>query len=133
METIDRMAGISPKLPLKRDPEDGYALTKTYKQVARQNLKMIVLTAPGERIMDPTFGVGLRNYLFRQNIPATWNEIEGKIKNQVKRYIPFITIRSITFDTGDQNPNLGINELRISVTFEILPLNQYDILDVSVS
>ena len=127
------MSGLSPKLPLMRDPAAGYALTKTYKQLARQNLKMIVLTAPGERIMDPSFGVGLRRYLFRQNLPATWNEIEGRIKNQVKRYIPFITIENVTFDTGEENPNLGINELRISVTFKILPLNQFDILDVSVS
>jgi len=58
------MAGISVKLPLSRDPESGYKLNKTLKQVARQNLKMLVLTAPGERIMIPEFGVGLRNYLF---------------------------------------------------------------------
>ena len=58
------MAGISIKLPLSLDPDDGYKLNKTLKEVARQNLKMLVLTAPGERIMIPEFGVGIRNYLF---------------------------------------------------------------------
>ena len=56
--------GLSPKLPLTKDPQDGYALNKEYVELVQQNLKMILLTAPGERIMEPEFGVGLRNYLF---------------------------------------------------------------------
>ena len=59
------MPGIAPKLPLQLDEVDGYRLTKTIKETVQQNLKMIVLTSPGERIMNPDFGVGLRNYLFR--------------------------------------------------------------------
>mgnify|MGYP000439218146 FL=1 len=61
------MAGLSPKLPLTKDPQDGYALNKEYVELVQQNLKMILLTAPGERIMEPEFGVGLRNYLFQNN------------------------------------------------------------------
>ena len=40
------MSGISPKLPLFYDSVDGYGLTKTLKEVARQNLKMLVLFIP---------------------------------------------------------------------------------------
>ena len=60
--------GISPKLPLTIDSRDGkYALNKTVRQAIAQNLKNLVLTAPGERIMNSDFGVGIRNYLFRDN------------------------------------------------------------------
>ena len=65
------MSGISPKLPLYIDPVDGIALNKTLKQMTRQNLKMIILTSPGERIMYPKFGVGLRRYLFMNNTQST--------------------------------------------------------------
>ena len=58
------MAGISPKLPLTRDKQDGYALNKTELDSIKQNVKMVVLTSPGERVMDPSFGVGIRKYLF---------------------------------------------------------------------
>jgi phage baseplate assembly protein W len=36
-------------------------------QTARQKLKNIVLTNPGERVMLPNFGVGIKRYLFSQN------------------------------------------------------------------
>ena len=54
--------GLSPKLPVSTDPIDGYALNKTYAEVVTQNLKNLILTAPGERMMDVDFGVGIRNY-----------------------------------------------------------------------
>jgi hypothetical protein len=60
--------GLSVALPLRIDARDGaYGLNKNLLQVAEQNLKMVILTAPGERIMFPEFGVGVRNYLFEQN------------------------------------------------------------------
>ena len=60
--------GYSPKLPLQYDSIDGYyKLNKTLHEVMKQNIKMVVLTSPGERMMQPDFGVGLRNYLFEQD------------------------------------------------------------------
>ena len=58
------MPGFSPILPLKLNNGDGFALTQTYQDVARQNLKTLILTNPGERIMNPYFGVGLKRRLF---------------------------------------------------------------------
>ena len=46
------MAGLSPKLPLTLDPADGYALNKDLKELSRQNMKMLILTNPGERIIN---------------------------------------------------------------------------------
>ena len=92
------MSGISPKLPLYIDPVDGIALNKTLKQMTRQNLKMIILTSPGERIMHPKFGVGLRRYLFMNNTVRTLSEIERKIEEQVRTYLPSVNIRSISYE-----------------------------------
>ena len=91
------MSGISPKLPLYIDPVDGIALNKTLKQMALQNLKMIILTSPGERIMHPKFGVGLRRYLFMNNTQSTLSDINRKIEEQVRTYLPSVRIRSIKF------------------------------------
>ena len=91
------MAGLSPKLPLHRDFEDGYALNKTFEDTARQNLKMLILTSPGERIMFPSFGVGLRRYLFRNANASTFSEIKSNVRSQVRRYLPYIKIKSVNF------------------------------------
>ena len=91
------MPGLSPKLPLNVDQIDGYALNKDFKQVARQNLKMVILTNPGERIMIPDFGVGIKTYLFENATQATFNTIRQKINDQVRRYLPYISIDEINF------------------------------------
>jgi phage baseplate assembly protein W len=84
--------GYSPALPLRPDSVDGfYKLTKTLGEVTQQNLKMLILTTPGERIMHPEFGVGARNYLFDQTA-NTYQELNVEIVSQVRKYIPYIEI-----------------------------------------
>ena len=88
--------GVSLALPLRMDSIDGaYALNKNIVTMTEQNLKMIVLTAPGERIMEPNFGVGVRNYLFQQNTSATAGIIRNRIEQQVKAYLPYVQIADL--------------------------------------
>ena len=58
------MSSISIKLPITPDSGNGYTMIKTIKKMVNQNLKMLILTIPGERVMDPNFGVGVQKYLF---------------------------------------------------------------------
>jgi phage baseplate assembly protein W len=97
------VAGRSPKLPLGRDSQDGYALNKTLRQVARQNLKMLILTSPGERIMLPEFGVGIRHYLFENATDEAFLTLRSRIMEQARMYLPYITINSVNFreETGE--------------------------------
>ena len=88
--------GISVKFPLSLDVNDGaYTLNKTIKESVKQNFKNLLLTSPGERIMDPNFGVGLRNFLFENSDDFTSNDIESKIREQIDIYLPFIDILRI--------------------------------------
>mgnify|MGYP003136073497 FL=1 len=127
------MSGFSPKLPLTTDPDDGYALNKTLKEVARQNFKNLVLTSPGERIMDPQFGVGIRNYLFENNTTSTQGRIEAKIKSQTKKYLPYITIEMIEFNNVDTNPNISENFLGVRIFFSIQKLAISDVLEIPIN
>ena len=53
-------SGLSVALPLSVSDVFGpYDLNTTFQDLAQQNLKMLILTIPGERIMYPDFGVGL--------------------------------------------------------------------------
>jgi hypothetical protein len=122
-------SGISPKLPLDRDATDGYSLNKTYAEMVSQNLKMLVLTAPGERIMDPEFGVGIRNYLFEPNNELTYQEIETRIINQVSKYLPFLEVRTTIFgpdEIVDGNPNM----FKLQIKYLIKPLQTYDVVEI---
>ena len=133
------MSGISPKLPLYTDPVDGIALNKTLKQMTRQNLKMIILTSPGERIMYPKFGVGLRRYLFMNNTSRTLSDIKRKIEEQVRIYLPTVNIRSIKFlsENGEEirssfESSSSSNYVKLVIDYEIPSAFVSDTLDIKV-
>ena len=122
------MPGLSPKLPVTRDPDDGFSLTKTYKELAMQNFKNLVLTSPGERIMDPEFGVGLKRYLFQPISQFTFDDIAERIHQQVDTYMPFLKIIDIFFDTpsGEEFEN----SLGVRIEYFITPINTFSTLDL---
>lgn len=128
-------SGLSPKLPLTKDPRDGYTLNKTYEEVTIQNLKMLVLTSPGERIMYPDFGVGLRNFLFENVDERTYSRIRERIREQVSQYLPFISIQEINISEIDEGPaerNLT-NSISVDIKFYIIPLELSASLEINAS
>ena len=116
-------SGLAVRLPLREDKEFGpYGLITDYVELARQNFKMLLLTNPGERIMNPDFGVGLKRYLFEMNSPGTYNQINDRILSQTKRYMKFIQLNKVDFAIPENNPDLFPHQLAVIVHFTIVPL-----------
>lgn len=127
------MAGLSARLPLSKDPQDGIGLIKNYKDLVKQNLKNLLLTIPGERVMIPDFGVGLATFLFEQDTPLLRSEISAKIREQVSKYMPFLEIINILFQSAFDNDEIDKNFESMKIEYNIIPLNFTDNLDVSVT
>lgn len=121
---------IAPFLPLKIDDDGGdYLSINRIKPLVRQNLKNLILTNPGERIMDPNFGVGIKRFLFENRTNTLTNTIRSLITGQVKKYMPFVSITNVEFSDGIENPNfLGIN-----IFYIIVPNNTSDNLFLEVA
>lgn len=129
---MSNLQGISPRLPLVYDSTDGpYQLNKNLKQTFSQNLKMLILTMPGERIMVPDFGVGLHGFLFEGVTDDTFSRISTRIQQQVSQFIPAINLTEITFSTSDEDSSLKLNEVRVSIKYDILPRNGSDELVIT--
>ena len=126
--------GISVKLPLTYNSFDGpYTLNKKTKEAVRQNFKNLVLTAPGERVMDPQFGVGMRNFLFEQMNDSLFSRISERIRTQVQAYMPFVFVEHITFDSMETKEGIGPNELQVTIQYNILPLDAEDTLSITAA
>ena len=65
------MSSLGVKLPLARDSSDGFGMIKNFKTMIKQNFKMLLLTNPGERVMEPDFGVGRKKFLFENSSGAS--------------------------------------------------------------
>ena len=122
------MASIAVKLPLVRSEIDGFGMLKTIRATAKQNFKMLLLTAPGERIMDPMYGVGLKTYLFNNFTQITFAEIETKIKEQVSMYMPALQISEIQFTGSD----FDSNSLNVSITYYLPAIADTDLLEFTI-
>ena len=125
-----KIRGLAPKLPITRDYEDGITLIKDHVEMVKQNVKMILLTAPGERIMEPDFGVGLMSFLFENNNLQTQSVIESRIKDQINTYMPYIEILELNFENTDVNPEISENYLSIRMEYFIEPLEEVDVIDL---
>jgi phage baseplate assembly protein W len=125
----NKMQGLSVALPLQVSATDGpYRLNKNLGQVIRQNFKNMILTSPGERIMIPEFGVGLKRILFENFSSRTKERIVTQIQKQIDVYMPFIVLERISFLTNEDNNKLALNELRITIQYNAPSINFSDTL-----
>lgn len=114
------MAGMSPKLPLTLGDKHGYTLIENIKDLAIQNFLMLLLTNQGERIMDASFGVGIRKILFENFNSSYVSDFESRLQQQITKYTPYIKILNI--DYSDSKEEIGL--LSIKIKAYIIPLGE---------
>lgn len=122
------MASYGVALPLTYDSGDGFTMLKRIKDVAKQNFKMLILTNPGERVMEPDFGVGLKRYLFENFSETVYADIDSRIRKQVATYMPILIIQEIEFMSSDQDNNY----LAVSIAYQIPGLGATDLLEFTI-
>tara|TARA_R100000008_G_C3519949_1_gene133423 strand:+ start:120 stop:488 length:369 start_codon:yes stop_codon:yes gene_type:complete len=122
------MASIGVRLPLTLDGTDGFGMLSRMRDVVKQNLKMIILTIPGERVMEPEFGVGMKRYLFQNFSENVYAEIDGKIREQVGIYLPAVSIQEINFFLKDPDTN----SLSFRMKYSIPSIAVTDLLEFTI-
>jgi phage baseplate assembly protein W len=73
--------------------------------LVRQSIGQILDTEPGERIMLPAFGCGLRRYLMEPNTLTTRSAMERDIEDALNRWEPRIQLTNVAV-TPDKDPSL---------------------------
>jgi phage baseplate assembly protein W len=122
------MSSFGVSLPIMYDSTDGFQMLKKIRDVVKQNFKMLVLTNPGERVMEPDFGVGLKKYLFENYGHGTYQAIDTRIRKQVARYLPVVSINEINFgQTGIES-----NILDVSIHYTIPAIAESDLIEFTI-
>jgi Bacteriophage baseplate protein W len=96
-------------IPLRPDPVGRLGLAEGGDKV-RQSIYLILDTEPGERIMRPAFGCGLRRYLMAPNTTATRALIQRDVELALTAWEPRIQLRSVAVSPGD-DPALTLIEI----------------------
>jgi len=122
------MASLSIQLPITNNSADGQTMIKTIKKMVNQNLKMLILTNPGERVMEPNFGVGMQQYLFAAPSEGIEGQISQRIRDQVRTYLPNIVLNDLQFGYSQMDENI----MGLRIVYSIPAIGLQDLLDLTI-
>jgi len=113
-----KYVGLNVDYPITRANGPIFKQTFNTLDARKSNLHVLFRTIPGERVMNPEFGIGIHMYLFENITPELKYELENEIVNQVNTYIPDVVIDSLIIDLGYDGYQ-SKNTLSISLGFYI--------------
>ena len=109
---------IGLKLPFTRDRAGLFGQTETTLEQAGHNIKNLLLTAKGERVMQPDFGSDLRALLFEQDTEDFIDRIQLAIEEAISTWLPYINIEEANVITDESNPNRVKIDIDFSLNYE---------------
>jgi len=74
----------------------------------RQAIEIVLRTEERERINLPSFGAGLRRFLFEPNTVATRFQIEDRITKALRQWEPRITVKSVEAEEDPRDPQAAV-------------------------
>ncbi len=96
-----------------------FAVNYTTLTQAKDNLKNLILTRKGERLMQPEFGCDVWKVLFEQMDGNTIEtSIESSILDAVSIWLPYLNIDTIVFDY-DEN-DIDNNRISLDIKFSLV-------------
>tara|TARA_B100000497_G_C7685645_1_gene415488 strand:- start:2391 stop:2798 length:408 start_codon:yes stop_codon:yes gene_type:complete len=96
------------------------------KDAVKNNLINFFLTNPGERYENPTFGAGLRTYIFTQISNNNLDYIKEDIQDKLAINFPEILVNSVeVFQTVNENT------IQININYSIPNTNINDTLELN--
>lgn len=116
---------LKPRVAIGVDlPFNGNAVFRSNyqtKDAIKNNLINYLLTNPGERIANPNFGAGLREYVFTQITDGNLDFLQEDIQEKINQNFSNISLQSVeVFNQEDKNliqinisysvPNTDIND-----------------------
>ena len=118
---LDKRKAIGVRIPFNK--KGVFQFNYTTKDQIKSNLINLLLTSPGERYHEPSYGVGLREILFDQNVETSEriSTLKARIDQNIQFHIPQIEVNNLQVTPEDKllNVKIGYTILLDNDTSEI--------------
>lgn len=104
-DVADVWVGRGLRFPLRPDEVTGRFEHVDRMEIIRQSVATILDTEPGERIMLPSFGCGLRRYLMEPNTLTSRTAMAEDITRALQEWEPRIRLVNVAVTPGE-DPSL---------------------------
>ena len=124
---------VGMELPFTRSNEYGYfEPTLTTVDAVKNNIRSLLNTEKGERLLQPTIGMNLKNFIFEPITEETNLLIEDEVVNTFQKWLPFVHIEDLKITTNESDA-IGKNTINIKILFGINRDNQsLDSVDITI-
>jgi phage baseplate assembly protein W len=95
------------------------------KDAIKNNLINFFLTNPGERPLNPTFGGGLRDFVFEQITEDNLNFLREDLNDKISVYFPNIEVKDLTV-TGQSDTN----QITVTLKYAVMNTTITDTLEI---
>ena len=109
--------GIDFPFRVGQDGTGWGASTKTTLDAVANNLRNLVSTEMGERLMQPNLGIALRKFLFEQFNADVVEGVKAAIIESVSYWLPFINISNINVKMSEIQNSDFRNTMDVSIEF----------------
>jgi phage baseplate assembly protein W len=89
------------RFPIQPDGR-GRLLLSRAEQDIEEAIWIILSTAPGERVMLPEFGCGIRDYVFQNNSDLVRTAVAAQVRQALVRWEPRIDVLEVTATAPDE-------------------------------
>jgi phage baseplate assembly protein W len=127
MTSSTDLYGTGLSFPPRVGP-DGSMVWSSGEINVRECICTILRTSPGERVEMPTFGCGLRRFLFEPNTVATLRLIQQEVIQSLAQWEPRIAINDVTAALDPANQNA----VTITVTYTLIATSSQERLTMTV-
>jgi phage baseplate assembly protein W len=126
------MTDINIKFPLRRGASGAFETNKTTLDAVKDDLKLLVLTNHGERVVNTDFGANLRGLIFELRGPELRAAIRDRIAAAVEKWMPYVNIVDVEVQDATTTPYLNDNQVHLNIKFSIGIVDEVSLLAIKL-
>jgi uncharacterized protein len=95
----------------------------------RENIRILLMTRPGERLFLDDYGAGLDKSLFEPNTVTTRQGLKDRISQSLQQWEQRISLENVDVEADPNDPRSAI----ASITYKLVATQLRERIDVSVT
>ena len=122
---LNNSAAVGVNLPL--NGSSVFISNYQTRDAIKNNLINFFLTNPGERPLNPTFGGGLRAFIFEQITTDNLNFLREDVNFKIATYFPNINVEDLIV-AGQED----LNQITVTLKYSVINTNITDTLEIQL-
>ena len=111
----------------------GYLFKQAGIDLIKNNLKQLLRTEKGERVMMPNYGVSLRKFVFQPMDQQTFEELTQEVQSAISKYATGVKIIKLAVVRDDRTGFEDLGSLIVKLSLELRELeNQVISLEFNI-